>query len=67
MNQSTLVMCSMFQECPNPDESVRIALSKRLGLDPLRVKFWFQNRRNAKKVQTSLNFPLMFTQDLIKY
>ncbi|XP_020183090.4 homeobox-leucine zipper protein ROC6-like [Aegilops tauschii subsp. strangulata] len=42
---------SMFQQCPHPDENLRIALSKRVGMDPLRVKFWFQNRRNAKKNQ----------------
>ncbi|XP_044377665.1 homeobox-leucine zipper protein ROC5-like [Triticum aestivum] len=42
---------TMFQQCPHPDENLRIALSKRVGMDPLRVKFWFQNRRNAKKNQ----------------
>ncbi|VAI02690.1 unnamed protein product [Triticum turgidum subsp. durum] len=42
---------AMFQQCPHPDENLRIALSKKVCMDPLRVKFWFQNRRNAKKNQ----------------
>ncbi|XP_048573285.1 homeobox-leucine zipper protein ROC6-like isoform X1 [Triticum urartu] len=42
---------AMFQHCPHPDESLRMALGEKVGMDPLRVKFWFQNRRNAKKNQ----------------
>ncbi|KAE8809966.1 Homeobox-leucine zipper protein ROC5 [Hordeum vulgare] len=42
---------AIFEECPHPDETVRLALSKRVGMDPHQVKFWFQNRRNAKKNQ----------------
>ncbi|KAM3293937.1 hypothetical protein ACQJBY_037066 [Aegilops geniculata] len=44
---------AMFQQCPHPDESLRIALGEKVGMDPLRVKFWFQNRRNAKKNQNA--------------
>jgi homeobox-leucine zipper protein len=40
----------LFKECPHPDEKQRGELSKRLGLDPRQVKFWFQNRRTQMKV-----------------
>ncbi|XP_062219895.1 homeobox-leucine zipper protein ROC5-like isoform X2 [Phragmites australis] len=41
----------LFKECPHPDEKQRGELSKRLGLDPRQVKFWFQNRRTQMKTQ----------------
>jgi homeobox-leucine zipper protein len=40
----------LFKECPHPDEKQRGELSRRLGLDPRQVKFWFQNRRTQMKV-----------------
>jgi len=40
----------MFKEWPHPDEKQRADLSKRLGLEPRQVKFWFQNRRTQMKV-----------------
>ncbi|XP_024314576.1 homeobox-leucine zipper protein ROC6-like [Brachypodium distachyon] len=42
---------AVFQQCPHPDEQLRLDLSKRLGMGLLQVKFWFQNRRSAKKVR----------------
>ncbi|PWZ33396.1 Homeobox-leucine zipper protein ROC4 [Zea mays] len=42
---------ALFKECPHPDEKQRGELSKRLGLDPRQVKFWFQNRRTQMKTQ----------------
>ncbi|KAK3158714.1 hypothetical protein QOZ80_2AG0140630 [Eleusine coracana subsp. coracana] len=41
----------LFKECPHPDEKQRGELSRRLGLDPRQVKFWFQNRRTQMKTQ----------------
>ncbi|KAJ0440783.1 putative transcription factor & lipid binding HD-SAD family [Helianthus annuus] len=40
---------ALFKESPHPDESQRQQLSKRLGLHPRQVKFWFQNRRTQIK------------------
>ncbi|KAL9690068.1 hypothetical protein QQ045_010461 [Rhodiola kirilowii] len=44
-----------FMECPHPDEARRIMLSQQLGLDPLQVKFWFQNKRNQTKSKAEHN------------
>lgn len=42
--------CSLFKECPHPDDKQRQKLSLDLGLKPRQVKFWFQNRRTQMKV-----------------
>uniref|UniRef100_A0A0C9RPZ3 TSA: Wollemia nobilis Ref_Wollemi_Transcript_4242_2947 transcribed RNA sequence n=1 Tax=Wollemia nobilis TaxID=56998 RepID=A0A0C9RPZ3_9CONI len=42
-------MEALFKEFPHPDEKQRKQLSKRLGLAPRQVKFWFQNRRTQLK------------------
>lgn len=39
-----------FKECPHPDDKQRKELGRRLGLVPLQVKFWFQNKRTQMKV-----------------
>ncbi|CAN4078318.1 unnamed protein product [Withania somnifera] len=44
-------MESFFKECPHPDDKQRKQLGKRLGLEPLQVKFWFQNKRTQMKAQ----------------
>ncbi|XP_035819047.1 homeobox-leucine zipper protein ROC2 isoform X5 [Zea mays] len=42
-------MASFFKECPHPDDKQRKELSRELGLEPLQVKFWFQNKRTQMK------------------
>ncbi|KAI3795695.1 hypothetical protein L1987_38352 [Smallanthus sonchifolius] len=44
-------MESFFKECPHPDDKQRKELGKRLSLEPLQVKFWFQNKRTQMKAQ----------------
>ncbi|XP_047310567.1 homeobox-leucine zipper protein PROTODERMAL FACTOR 2-like [Impatiens glandulifera] len=44
-------MESFFKECPHPDDKQRKELGRRLGLEPLQVKFWFQNKRTQMKAQ----------------
>ncbi|CAA0837178.1 Homeobox-leucine zipper protein PROTODERMAL FACTOR 2 [Striga hermonthica] len=44
-------MESFFKECPHPDDKQRKDLGRRLGLEPLQVKFWFQNKRTQMKAQ----------------
>ncbi|KAK2649981.1 hypothetical protein Ddye_017470 [Dipteronia dyeriana] len=44
-------MESFFKECPHPDDKQRKELSRELGLEPLQVKFWFQNKRTQMKTQ----------------
>ncbi|CAK9187770.1 unnamed protein product [Ilex paraguariensis] len=44
-------MESFFKECPHPDDKQRKELGRRLGLVPLQVKFWFQNKRTQMKAQ----------------
>ncbi|XP_047308407.1 homeobox-leucine zipper protein PROTODERMAL FACTOR 2-like isoform X2 [Impatiens glandulifera] len=41
-----------FKECPHPDDKQRKELGRRLSLEPLQIKFWFQNKRTQMKVQT---------------
>lgn len=42
--------CRFFKEYPHPDDKQRKELSRELGLEPLQVKFWFQNKRTQMKV-----------------
>ena len=42
-------MVRFFKECPHPDDKQRKELSRELGLEPLQVKFWFQNKRTQMK------------------
>ncbi|GAV85193.1 Homeobox domain-containing protein/START domain-containing protein [Cephalotus follicularis] len=42
-------MENFFKECPHPDDKQRKELSRDLGLEPLQVKFWFQNKRTQMK------------------
>ncbi|GMY36943.1 homeobox-leucine zipper protein MERISTEM L1-like isoform X1 [Fagus crenata] len=44
-------MESFFKECPHPDDKQRKEISRELGLEPLQVKFWFQNKRTQMKAQ----------------
>ncbi|WOG89948.1 hypothetical protein DCAR_0209189 [Daucus carota subsp. sativus] len=44
-------MEAFFKECPHPDDKQRKELGRRLGLEPLQVKFWFQNKRTQMKSQ----------------
>ncbi|KAG6423534.1 hypothetical protein SASPL_113933 [Salvia splendens] len=48
-------MESFFKECPHPDDKQRKELGRRLGLVPLQVKFWFQNKRTQMKSQHERN------------
>nr|CAD1819162.1 unnamed protein product [Ananas comosus var. bracteatus] len=40
---------AFFKENPHPDEKQRRELGLELGLEPLQVKFWFQNKRTQTK------------------
>uniref|UniRef100_A0A453RZP2 Uncharacterized protein n=1 Tax=Aegilops tauschii subsp. strangulata TaxID=200361 RepID=A0A453RZP2_AEGTS len=42
---------AFFKECPHPDDKQRKELSRSLSLEPLQVKFWFQNKRTQIKTQ----------------
>jgi hypothetical protein len=53
-------MASFFKECPHPDDKQRKELSRELGLVPLQVKFWFQNKRTQMKVTILTNLALFF-------
>ncbi|KAJ4980761.1 hypothetical protein NE237_031598 [Protea cynaroides] len=44
-------MENFFKDCPHPDDKQRKELSRELGLEPLQVKFWFQNKRTQMKTQ----------------
>ncbi|KAH7837307.1 hypothetical protein Vadar_012339 [Vaccinium darrowii] len=48
-------MEAFFKECPHPDDKQRKDLGRRLGLVPLQVKFWFQNKRTQMKSQHERN------------
>ncbi|KAK7308817.1 hypothetical protein RJT34_05075 [Clitoria ternatea] len=40
-----------FKHCPYPEEKQRKELSIELGLEPMQIKFWFQNKRTQMKTQ----------------
>ncbi|XP_031102990.1 homeobox-leucine zipper protein HDG2-like [Ipomoea triloba] len=40
---------AFFKECPHPTDKHRKELGRRLGLEPLQIKFWFQNKRTQVK------------------
>ncbi|GFY99143.1 homeodomain GLABROUS 2 [Actinidia rufa] len=44
-------MEAFFKECPHPDDKQRKELSRELRLEPLQIKFWFQNKRTQMKMQ----------------
>ncbi|VFQ81703.1 unnamed protein product [Cuscuta campestris] len=44
-------MEAYFKEHQHPDDKARKELGRRLGLEPLQVKFWFQNKRTQMKAQ----------------
>ncbi|TKY71206.1 Homeobox-leucine zipper protein MERISTEM L1 [Spatholobus suberectus] len=44
-------MEAFFKQCPHPDDKQRKVLSRELGLEPLQIKFWFQNKRTQIKTQ----------------
>ncbi|KAK7253178.1 hypothetical protein RIF29_37681 [Crotalaria pallida] len=44
-------MEAFFKQCPHPDDKQRKELGRELGLEPLQVKFWFQNKRTQIKAQ----------------
>ncbi|KAI5660661.1 hypothetical protein M9H77_19984 [Catharanthus roseus] len=39
-----------FKDCSHPSENQRKELGIELGLDPLQIKFWFQNKRTQMKI-----------------
>ncbi|KAL0354126.1 UNVERIFIED_CONTAM: Homeobox-leucine zipper protein ROC2 [Sesamum angustifolium] len=43
-------MEAFFKQCPHPNNNQRKELSEKLGLEPLQVKFWFQNKRTQLKI-----------------
>ncbi|KAL0354133.1 UNVERIFIED_CONTAM: Homeobox-leucine zipper protein MERISTEM L1 [Sesamum angustifolium] len=42
-------MEAFFKQYPRPNNNQRKELSDKLGLEPLQVKFWFQNKRTQLK------------------
>ncbi|XP_057796519.1 homeobox-leucine zipper protein PROTODERMAL FACTOR 2-like [Salvia miltiorrhiza] len=48
-------MEAFYKECPHPDEKQRKELSIQLGIEPIQVKFWFQNKRTQMKTQHEHN------------
>lgn len=56
-----ICLFSFFKECPHPDDKQRKELSRELGLEPLQVKFWFQNKRTQMKVKDLINLEDFFS------
>ncbi|KAL0399900.1 UNVERIFIED_CONTAM: Homeobox-leucine zipper protein ROC2 [Sesamum radiatum] len=42
-------MEAFFKDCPHPNNRQRKEISQELGMEPLQVKFWFQNKRTQMK------------------
>ncbi|KAL0320239.1 UNVERIFIED_CONTAM: Homeobox-leucine zipper protein MERISTEM L1 [Sesamum radiatum] len=51
INSDSSNTSTLFKECPHPDDRQRKELSSELGMEPLQVKFWFQNKRTQMKTQ----------------
>ncbi|KAL3635488.1 Homeobox-leucine zipper protein MERISTEM L1 [Castilleja foliolosa] len=49
--QQIQAMEEFFKDCPHPDSHQRIELGKDIGIEPLQVKFWFQNKRTQMKMK----------------
>ncbi|KAL3652645.1 Homeobox-leucine zipper protein roc7 [Castilleja foliolosa] len=49
--QQIQAMEEFFRDCPHPDNIQRAELSQGIGIDPLQVKFWFQNKRTQLKTK----------------
>lgn len=57
-------LCRFFKECPHPDDKQRKELSRELNLEPLQVKFWFQNKRTQMKASRPLLIIMAWYQSL---
>jgi hypothetical protein len=55
-----LPLIRFFKECPHPDDKQRKELSRELGLEPLQVKFWFQNKRTQMKASSTTTLDTLF-------
>ena len=55
-----LPLIRFFKECPHPDDKQRKELSRELGLEPLQVKFWFQNKRTQMKASATTTLDTLF-------
>ncbi|GMP47864.1 hypothetical protein CsSME_00015427 [Camellia sinensis var. sinensis] len=47
----TQMLEAFFEQCQHPNERQRCQLGKEVGLTPLQIKFWFQNKRTLVKAQ----------------
>lgn len=45
-----VMVARVFKKTPHPDEEELKEIGMELGLRPVQVKFWFQNRRSQIKV-----------------
>ncbi|KFK23374.1 hypothetical protein AALP_AAs60861U000100 [Arabis alpina] len=56
-------MEAFFKENPHPDDKQRTMLSEKLGLKPLKIKFWFQNKRTKIKLQQDKQENVMLREE----
>nr|XP_027186538.1 homeobox-leucine zipper protein HDG11-like isoform X2 [Cicer arietinum] len=47
--QATILEKYFMRECQHPSEAQRQQLAKEVGLEPTKIKFWFQNMRTQLK------------------